>query len=111
MLRPRRTEDDVATVTAKATTTVELRKACGRWLKGLRETAGLTQMQLARALGYEYYTFISQIEGGKGRIPPDQYEAWAEAVGADPSMFAKRLLSYYEPYAYRLIWPNERDSK
>jgi transcriptional regulator with XRE-family HTH domain len=84
--------------------TVDLRKACGRWLKSLRESAGLTQMQLARALGYEYYTFISQIEGGKGRIPSDQYEAWARAVGADPREFAITLLSYYEPEAYRLIW-------
>jgi len=87
--------------------TVDLRKACGRWLKALREDAGLTQMQLARTLGYDYYTFISQIEGGKGRVPADQYETWARAVGADPQDFAKTILRYYEPHAFRLIWPED----
>jgi transcriptional regulator with XRE-family HTH domain len=88
----------------------ELRRECGLWLRRLREAAGLTQVQLAQRLSYEYYTFVSQIEGGKGRVPPEQYATWANAVGVDPAWFVKNLMRYYDPYAYRLLWPEEERS-
>ena len=84
-----------------------LRKECGDWLRSLREKAGLTQMQLAKKLDYDYYTFISQIEGGKGRVPPEQYRAWAEALGADPAWFVRNLQRYYDPHAYEILWGKE----
>jgi hypothetical protein len=31
-------------------------------------------------------------------------EAWAKALGADPTEFAKQLLSFYEPELYRLLF-------
>jgi transcriptional regulator with XRE-family HTH domain len=52
----------------------------GRWLKECREAAGLSQRQLADLVGAEYHTFISQLETGRGRIPPDRYKAWAQAL-------------------------------
>jgi transcriptional regulator with XRE-family HTH domain len=61
---------------------LELRQEAGRWLKGLREAQGLSQRGLAERGGAEYYTFISQIESGRGRIPPDRYAAWAVALGS-----------------------------
>ena len=48
----------------------ELRREAGLWLRELRERRGLSQRQLASHLGAEYYTFISQLETGRGRIPP-----------------------------------------
>ena len=48
-----------------------LRKKGGLWLSKARKAAGLTQKQLADAVGIEYYTFISQIETGFARIPPE----------------------------------------
>src|SRR5690606_39166076 len=39
-----------------------LRQEAGRWLRSLREKAGYSQRELARVVGLEYYTFISQIE-------------------------------------------------
>ena len=47
-----------------------LRREAGKWLKRLRESQGLSQRELARRVSIEYYTFISQIESGRGRIPP-----------------------------------------
>lgn len=84
--------------------TVKLRQEAGRWLKSLREAAGLSQRDLARAIGVDYYTFISQIEAGRGRIPPDRYEAFAEALGINVSDFVKRLMSYYDPVTYHLLF-------
>lgn len=80
------------------------RKEAGAWLKGLREKAGLTQMDLAVRLGVKYYAFISQVETGFTRLPTQKVEAWANAVGADPPLFAARLLSFYEPELHRVLY-------
>jgi transcriptional regulator with XRE-family HTH domain len=82
----------------------QLRKQAGGWLKELRAAAKLSQIQLAQILGFKYYTFISQVENGFGRVPTESMEAWARALDADPSEFARKLLSYYEPELYRLLF-------
>src|SRR3569623_257695 len=76
----------------------------GRWRKGLRETTGLSQRQFAARLGLEYYTFISQIEAGRGRIPPDRYEIWAETLGIAAAAFVRELMRYYDPNTYRILF-------
>jgi transcriptional regulator with XRE-family HTH domain len=82
----------------------QLRKQAGTWLKELRGRAGLSQVELAQALGLKYYTFISQVENGFGRVPTDSLEAWARALGVDPPQFTRELLAYYEPELYRLLF-------
>lgn len=81
-----------------------LRKKAGTWLKELRGRAGLSQIQLAEMLGFKYYTFISQVENGFGRVPTESLEAWATALGVEPSDFARELLSYYDPELHRLLF-------
>jgi len=80
------------------------RKRAGVWLKGLREEAGLTQMELANHLGFKYYAFISQVETGFSRVPTDKMEAWAHALGVEPSRFARRLIACYEPELHRVLY-------
>jgi transcriptional regulator with XRE-family HTH domain len=86
------------------------RKAAGAWLKGLRETAGLTQLELANRLGFKYYAFVSQVEIGFARLPTEKIEAWASEVGVDPAWFARRLLSYYEPELHRVLYKHEHET-
>jgi transcriptional regulator with XRE-family HTH domain len=80
------------------------RKEAGAWLRELREEAGLTQMDLASRLGFKYYAFVSQVETGFSRLPPDKMEAWAQTVGVEPAVFAKHLLSFYEPELHRVLY-------
>jgi len=82
----------------------ERRKQAGTWLKELRSRAGLSQVQLAERLGLKYYTFISQVENGFGRVPADAMEAWARALGIEPAILARRLLSFYDPELYRVLF-------
>ena len=89
---------------AQAAHTKELRRQAGQWLKGAREAAGLTQAELAERVGLRYYTFVSQVESGLGRVPIDLQAAWAQAIGHDPQPFAKRLLEFYEPELFRLLF-------
>jgi transcriptional regulator with XRE-family HTH domain len=87
-----------------ASEAAQLRREAGRWLKGLREAKGLSQRELARRLAIEYYTFISQIESGRGRIPPERYETWAAALDVDLRYFVRTLMSYYDPVTYRILF-------
>ena len=82
----------------------ELRREAGRWLKQQREAAGLSQRDLAARVGADYYTFISQLETGRGRIPPDRYEVWAKALEIDPRAFVTGILRYYDPNTYRILF-------
>lgn len=90
--------------TKTASKAVQSRKEAGTWLKELRARAGLSQVELAEKLGLKYYTFISQVENGFGRVPTDQIGAWGRALGEEPSGFARKLLSYYDPELYRLLF-------
>jgi transcriptional regulator with XRE-family HTH domain len=83
---------------------VELRKQAGAWLQERRKMAGLSQIELAERLGLKYYTFISQVENGFGRVPADSMEAWARALGIAPAEFARRLLAFYEPALHKLLF-------
>ena len=83
---------------------LELRKAGGRWLRKLRERRGLSQSDLARLIGAEYHTYISQLETGRGRIPPNGYRIWAEALDINPQDFVRQLLSFYDPVTYDILF-------
>lgn len=89
--------------------TLELRKGLGRWLKNTREAAGISQRQLAAAIDVEYYTFISQLENGRGRIPADKYLAYAAALGVSEKIFCLQILKYYDPVVYSVLEPDFAD--
>lgn len=84
-----------------------LRREAGRYLRELREGKGLSQRQLADLVGTEYYTFVSQLETGRGRIPPEKYEVWAQALGVPAQDFVYNLLRYYDPVTFRLLFPDD----
>lgn len=87
-----------------------LRRRAGQWLKQKREERNLSQRQLADILGLEYYTFVSQLETGRGRIPPERYEDWANALGIKPREFVYVLMRYYDPITFSLLFPEaEKD--
>src|ERR1700738_4732385 len=88
----------------KSAKTQHLRREAGRWLAGLRAKAGVSQRELADAVGSEFYTFISQIENGKGRIPPDKYRLWAKALGVAPQGFVQTILKFYDPVTFEILF-------
>lgn len=81
-----------------------LRREGGRYVRELREAAGLSQRQLASKVGVEYYTFVSQIETGRGRIPPDSYRIWAEALDVDVQTFVRELMRFYDPVTHGILF-------
>jgi transcriptional regulator with XRE-family HTH domain len=91
--------------------TQKLRTQAGVWLRELREKRGLSQRELAARVGAEYYTFISQLETGRGRIPPDRYLAWAHALGIDKREFVRTLMSYYDPVTYGILFDSPAEGQ
>ncbi|NUH63771.1 helix-turn-helix domain-containing protein [Sulfitobacter sp. S0837] len=85
---------------------VDPRVELGVWLKSLREEQGLSQRALAKQLSLDYYTFISQLETGRGKIPSARYNDWAKALDQNPKTFMKKLLKHYEPEAYDMLFGN-----
>jgi transcriptional regulator with XRE-family HTH domain len=82
----------------------DLRKDAGQWLVMLRKQAGLSQSQLAKHLGVKFYTFISQVETGRAKVHPSQYDTWARAVNVDVKQFVLGLMKFYEPVTYDLLF-------
>lgn len=85
----------------------DLRREGGRWLRDLREARGLSQRQMAILIGAEYYTLVSQIETGRGRVPPDRYLAWASALGVDPRVFVRDLMRFYDPITHGILFKTD----
>jgi hypothetical protein len=81
-----------------------LRRQAGKWLKEKREESNLSQRELADRLGLDYYTFISQLETGRGRIPPERYIEWAQALGLKPRDFVLQLMRYYDPVTFSILF-------
>lgn len=81
-----------------------LRLEMGKWLRQLREAKGLSQRDLAKLLDLDYYTFISQLENGRGRIPPSRYAEWANALGVDQKHFVEKILCFTEPHTYEILF-------
>jgi transcriptional regulator with XRE-family HTH domain len=94
-------------VVASLGETTRLRKEAGAWLQQMRKEARLSQNALAERLGLKYCTFVAQVENGFGRIPLDCMEQWARALELSPPDFARRLLAYYDPTAYRILFGTE----
>lgn len=87
-----------------AETARALRLTAGEWLKERREAVGLAQTKLADLLGYRFYTRISQIERGVGRVPPEDYGIYAGALELEPRSFVKTLFGFYDPMVHHLAF-------
>ena len=88
-----------------------LRKEAGHWLRQLREKRGLSQRELADKVGAEVYTLIAQLEHGRGRIPPDRYLVWADALEIERREFVRRLTYYYDPETYKIVFQDHARPK
>jgi transcriptional regulator with XRE-family HTH domain len=83
------------------------RKEAGRWLKARRESLGLTQREVARSVGFDYITMVSQIEAGKARVPPTRYVEYARVLKLSPQEFVKELIRYHDPEAHKILFSVE----
>jgi len=84
-----------------------LRKEGGAWLRQRREAVGLSQRELAECVEVGYYTFVSQIEAGRGRIPAERYGIWADTLKMNGKDFVRSIMAFYEPTTYQILFGDE----
>ena len=87
--------------------TQELRREAGKLLKHLREKAGHSQRTFSAEIGSPIYTFVSQIETGRGRVPPDQIRVWANAYGIEAREFLLMIMRFYDPETFAVLFESE----
>ena len=103
-------ETENSQIVNTTSSTSMLRKDAGSWLREKRCALGLSQRELAAKVNMEYYTFISQIEAGRGRVPSERYEDWAKALEIDPRDFAINLMKYYDPHTFDLVFGSKTET-
>lgn len=83
------------------------RRRMGQIIKALREREGMTQIEMAKAVGQEYFTFISQVETGQSKIPSRDIAIWARALAVQAEDLAKECLKHYDPLLFETLFPGE----
>lgn len=71
----------------------------GARVRAARVAAGLTQLELARAMGYSTRSTISRIESGDNQVPMDRLDALAAALRTTPAYLLGQDGAAAEPAA------------
>ncbi|PWS34043.1 XRE family transcriptional regulator [Falsiroseomonas bella] len=85
-------------------TSADYKRDLGLYIRDLRMRRGLTQAELAKAVGMTYYTSISAIEVGRNVVPSERYMAFAEALDVDPRIFGRRVLALTNPWMHAMLF-------
>lgn len=83
----------------------------GQFVKECREAAGLTQKQLADAIGFEYYGMISHVEKGRSTLPTAHWRKTAEILRIDLPEFLVKCLSDITPDVRDALFGDASDEK
>lgn len=86
--------------------TASLRQQGGKIVKQMRESLGYSQTDFARHAD-STKIFVSMVETGRSRIPPNEISAWALALQTEPRDFAKLMMRYYDPQTFALLFGDE----
>lgn len=92
-------------------TTTDLKLELGRYIRDLRTRRGMTQADLAKALGMTFYTAISAIEVGRNTVPPERYLDFAKALGVNPKTFMKTVLRLTNPWAFAILFTDQPEAE
>ena len=74
----------------------------GAYLKRLRRRANLTQLEVAKALGFDTDGMVSHWEAGRNFVKADHYEALAAVLQTDEAALVFRLALFRTP-ALRIL--------
>ncbi|WP_412771161.1 helix-turn-helix domain-containing protein [Ralstonia solanacearum] len=81
-----------------------MRSRFGSWIKQQREELGMTQLDVAMFMGYDYSVMVSQIERGVSAMPTGDLRMWAEVLRMKADELAKQYLYYCQPFIYECLY-------
>jgi transcriptional regulator with XRE-family HTH domain len=85
---------------------MENRRIVGDYIADLRRRRGLTQLDVAKALGMRDAA-VSAIELGRNSLPPERMAALADVLGVNRREFAKQVTRHYNPWLFSMLFPKE----
>ncbi|NMM80890.1 hypothetical protein B2J86_08115 [Acidovorax sp. SRB_14] len=68
-----------------------------QWLADQQAVAGVSDQELAKALGYDAPSVIQLFKTGEMKVPAGKAHALASALGISPSLVMRRLLQDVDP--------------
>ncbi|WP_039528239.1 helix-turn-helix domain-containing protein [Ruegeria sp. ANG-S4] len=89
----------------------KLRVELGEILRRNREAAGLTQLQLSRAIGLPGSRIVTHYERAKSPIPPRKWRPIAKALGMKPFPWVMKCAAAYCPDIYVQLFLNTDPSE
>ena len=87
------------------------RDALGAVIKSARLKVGLTQKELADAVGLKYYTMISQLELGYISIPPSLWVPLATTLKINVEDWVTMCLEEIQPEVYAALFGDATPSQ
>ena len=69
----------------------------GNFILNRRQELGLTQMDVAKKLGYKHGNFIGMLEKGQSFFPVDKWKAYARALQIKELPFLRVVLEEFYP--------------
>lgn len=85
---------------------MENRRIVGDYIADLRRSNGLTQLDVAKALGMRDAA-VSAIELGRNSLPPERMAELADVLGVNRTKFAKEITRWYNPWLFSMLYPKE----
>lgn len=85
---------------------MENRRIVGDYIAELRRKRGLTQLDVAKALGMRDAA-VSAIELGRNSLPPERMADLADILGVNRVTFAKAVTRHYNPWLFSMLFPKE----
>ena len=85
---------------------LEKRRIVGDYIADLRLSRGLTQLDVAKALGMRDAA-VSAIELGRNSLPPERMAEMADILGVNRREFAKAVTRHYNPWLFSMLFPKE----
>lgn len=69
-----------------------------------------SQRDLANRIGLKFYSFISQVENGRTRVPPELLQVWSQALDVPTPEFTRNMLYFFDNAIYVALFGEEQPS-
>lgn len=79
-------------------------RAVGQAIRAIRVSKGMTQKELANAIGLAQTGTITQVENGNCPLPVYLWAPMAKALGLDRAKWSVFLLGYTNPTLYQALF-------
>ena len=87
------------------------RKNFGQMIQQRRQEIDMTQPELAEKTNQKFFTFVSNVENGRAKIPTVDLKIWARALKVNRNQFVQNYLFAADPPLYNALFSAAKPKK